>query len=225
VGEVAGRALETAGARVVPAAGGAGGRGRRIGGGGGSMNERRRRRVPVTLALLALSTLLARASAAQPPVSGDGAALRAIAASLERIEAILRNQQSAQVVTLRFERLRLLREEMAPLEGELRSMRNGDFWQAPELAVQRQRVEQIEKQIEEARLAGREQEVSMYEMTLRETVLQIEAMKKRIEAQRQRAEELESQLAVLRSERDAAVGEIDRLLARLENDVRRDRQP
>jgi chromosome segregation ATPase len=189
------------------------------------MNERRRRRVPVTLALLALSTLLARASAAQPPASGDGAALRAIAASLERIEAILRNQQSAQVVTLRFERLRLLREEMAPLESELRSMRNSDLWQRPDLAVQRQEVEELEKQVEEARLAGREQEAAIHEMTLRGTERQIEAMTRRIEAQRERAEELESQLSVLRSERDAAVGEIDRLLARLENDVRRDRQP
>lgn len=179
----------------------------------------------LALVLAVSSSLAPGIGAAEASPADERSALEAIAASLARIESYLRTEQGARVVELRFERLRLLREEMAPLEAEVRSMRNNDFWQAPEIELQEQRLEEIERQIEEARLAGRENEAQMYESNLRETTNQITAYKARLKLQRERAGELEVQLAVLRSDRDAAVGEIDRLLARLEQEIRRDRQP
>jgi len=65
----------------------------------------------------------------------------------------------------------------------------------------------------------------MLETNLREQRIQVESYKERLKTNLGQAEALEGELAGLRTERDRAVAEIDALLSRLEQDVRRERQP
>jgi hypothetical protein len=179
----------------------------------------------IALPLLVCAALAAPASAAEPEPPGS-ASLAAIAASLERIEGLLRLGQSSTLIELRLARLDVLRQEMAPLEARLRSYTEVDFWEGPEMGLQQERLEQAKETIEKARLDGRdEQEIAGMEQNVREMELQVAAYKKRQRLKREQAELIENQLAALRSEREAAVAEIDRWLARLENDMRREREP
>jgi len=95
-------------------------------------------------------------AATAEPAADESAPLVSIARTLERIERLLRLDQSSRLLELRFRRLELLREEMAPLEGELRSYRSMDVWQGPEMNSLEARIADLEEQIEAARLAGRE---------------------------------------------------------------------
>ncbi|MGH7336461.1 MAG: hypothetical protein ACREI7_02680 [Myxococcota bacterium] len=166
----------------------------------------------------------AAGTAAEPVAPGD-ASLASIAASLERIESLLRLGQSSRLIELRLARLEVLRQEMAPLEARLRNYTEVDFWEGPEMALQRERLEQLREEIEKARLEGREEQIAQMEMQVREYELQVEAHKKRQRLKREQAELVKNQLSALRSEREAAVAEIDRWLARLESDMRREREP
>lgn len=182
--------------------------------------------VYASLALSLAAALAAPLRAAAPEtVADDAAPLVSIARTLERIERLLRLDQSSRLLELRFRRLELLREEMAPLEAELRSYRSMDVWQAPEMKLQEQRFEEMEEQIEKARLDGREDEAEMLETNLREQRLQLDSSKERLKVNADQAEALDGELSGLRSERDRAVAEIDALLSRLEQEVRRERQP
>jgi hypothetical protein len=183
------------------------------------------RRAAAALLVACLPLLLPAPATAQEPDRSEAASLAAIAASLKRIENLLRLGQSSRLVELRLARLEVLRQEMAPLESKLRSYTEMDVWEAPEMAMQQERLERMQEQMEKARLEGREEELSGLEQNIREMELQVEAYKKRQRMKREQAELIENQLAGLRSERDAAVSEIDRWLQRLEQDTRREAKP
>lgn len=183
------------------------------------------RRAVAALLVACPPFLVSAPATAQEPGRPEAASLAAIAASLERIEHLLRLGQSSRLVELRLARLEVLRQEMAPLESKLRSYTEMDVWEAPEMAMQQERLERMREQIEKARLEGREEEVAGLELNVREMELQVEAYKKRQRMKREQAELVENQLAGLRSERDAAVAEIDRWLQRLEQDTRREAKP
>jgi len=191
------------------------------------MSRPRRCRPEWFVAGLAIAAVVAapqRAAAADPP-AGESAPLVSIAATLERIERLLRLDQSSRLLELRFRRLELVREEMEPLEVELRSFETMAAWQGPEKKVQEQRIADLEEQIEQARLDGKEHEIEMHEMNLREQQYQVLAQKEQLKAHLDRIEAVEGELAGLRSERDRAVAEIDTLISRLEQEIRRERQP
>lgn len=178
----------------------------------------------LVLSLVAVVAAPLRAADGEPPAV-EGAPLVSIARTLERIERLLRLDQSSRLLELRFRRLELLRDEMAPLEGELRSYRSMDVWQEPEMKLQEERIAGLEEQIEAARLDGKVDEAEMLETNLREQRLQVQSSKDRLKTNLDQAEALEGELSGLRSERDRAVAEIDALLSRLEQEIRRDRQP
>lgn len=183
-----------------------------------------KRPLVVIVALALVAPLRASEPEETAPPSSE-ASLAAIAGALGRIERLLRVDQSSRLVELRFRRLELLREEMSPLEAEQRSFRSMEQWTTPETRSAEKRIADLEEQIEAARLDGREGEIEMHEMNLREQRLQMQATKERLKLSLAMAERIEGELAGLRAERDRAVAEIDAMLQRLEQEARRERQP
>jgi hypothetical protein len=160
------------------------------------------------------------AAAAEETESPTERHLAAIAASLERIERALSADRALRIVELRYRRLDLLRAELAPLESELRSLRADDSYLSPEIKLQEERLRILAKQVEEAELGGEPGQLESLESERQNLELIVRSHRDRLKLQTARAEELEAQLSVLRADRDAAVGEVERLLAWAENQGR-----
>lgn len=162
----------------------------------------------------ALAQSVAAPSAAPLNMADPG--LGEIAASLRRIELLLRAQVEMQRLDLLMKRADLANQELLPLQNELRQTKS-----ARDSAEELQRSNELQLSeftawlekpthtASEAESQGVEQQVHSLEQGIRLTKI-------RLQAQNARIGELENELAKKIAERDDVKAMIDRALARLD---------
>ncbi|HVT57155.1 MAG TPA: hypothetical protein VHR45_02040 [Thermoanaerobaculia bacterium] len=159
-------------------------------------------------------------SAAAPsglPLPAAATGLEDIAASLRRIEILLRAQVEIQRVELLLKRADLVNQEVLPLQTELRQTKNyRDNLEEQQHIIEQQvkdftdRMENLPRLATEVELKDAEQTAHHFEQQLRQS-------KARLQTQRARVEELESELGKRTVDRDDVRARLDRALARLES--------